>query len=81
VVTINSAVGVEAYLHRKPVILCGQADFHHIADVARDTEELAGLLGREPRKRAYDKFVWWYFAEQCLSTTDPGLVGRFLQRW
>lgn len=81
VVTINSAVGIEAYLHRKPVILCGQADFHHIADVARDAEGLAALLGQAPRRHAYDKFIWWYFADQCLSTTEPDLVGRFLARW
>lgn len=81
VVTINSAVGIEAYLHRKPVILCGQSDFHHIADVARAPEELAAHLAAAPRRRAYDKFIWWYFAQHCLSTTEPDLVARFLARW
>lgn len=81
VVTINSAVGIEAYLHRKPVILCGQADFHHIADVARSPDALKGLLAQAPRRRAYDKFIWWYFAHHCLSTTEPDLVRRFLERW
>ncbi len=81
VVTINSAVGIEAYLHRKPVILCGQADFHHIADVARSADDLATMLRTEPRRRAYDKFIWWYFGHHCLSTTEPDLVGRFLMRF
>lgn len=80
VVTINSAVGIEAYLHRKPVILCGQADFHHVADEARDATTLTDLLKQTPRKRAYDKFIWWYFADQCLSTTEPTLAPRFLER-
>lgn len=80
VVTINSAVGMEAYLHRKPVILCGQSDFHHVADVARSVAGLEGVLRRAPRKRVYDKFIWWYFAKQCLSGADPDLVDRFLQR-
>lgn len=80
VVTINSAVGIEAYLHRKPVILCGQADFHHIADEARDPSQLVAALRTEPRKRPYDKFIWWYFAHNCLSTTEPRLVDRFLER-
>ncbi|OWU69873.1 capsular polysaccharide export protein, LipB/KpsS family [Marinibacterium profundimaris] len=80
VVTINSAVGIEACLHRKPVVLCGQADFHHLAKVAKTPEELAEALGGRPRKRAYDKYVYWYFGLQCLSTTDPALARRFLER-
>jgi hypothetical protein len=80
IVTINSAVGIEAYLHRKPVVLCGQSDFHHVADVARSADDLADILGRAPRKRAYDKFIWWYFGHHCLSSADPDLVDRFLER-
>ncbi len=80
VVTINSAVGIEAYLHRKPVILCGQADFAHIADEAHDPAELVDLLRAEPARRAYDKYIWWYFAHQCLSTTEPHLARRFIDR-
>ncbi len=80
VVTINSAVGIEAYLHRKPVILCGQSDFHHIADVARDRNGLQSILLHEPRKRAYDKFIWWYFGDQCLNGSAPELVERFCNR-
>lgn len=80
VVTINSAVGIEAYLHRKPVILCGQADFAHIADEARNPAALIALLGEDPARRAYDKYIWWYFAHHCLSTTEPHLVRRFLDR-
>ena len=80
VVTINSAVGIEAYLHRKPVILCGQADFAHIADQAHDHAELVAHLRAEPARRAYDKYIWWYFAHHCLSTTEPQLATRFLDR-
>ncbi|MEO9683710.1 MAG: hypothetical protein ABJF86_12600 [Tateyamaria sp.] len=80
VVTINSAVGIEAYLHRKPVLLCGQSDFHHVADVARSVEDLTQTLMRPPRKRAYDKFIWWYFGDQCLSSVDADLADRVLAR-
>lgn len=80
VVTINSAVGIEAYLHRKPVVLCGQSDFHHIAQVARSVEDLGTALQSPMRKRPYDKFIYWYFGLNCLSATDPGLGQRFLQR-
>lgn len=80
VVTINSAVGIEAFLHRKPVILCGQSDFHHIAQVAHNAQELGRFLKQNKRAKAYDKYVYWYFAQHCLSTTDPTLVDRFLDR-
>lgn len=80
VVTINSAVGIEAYLHRKPVILCGQSDFHHIAQVAHNAQDLGRFLKQEKRAKAYDKYVYWYFAQHCLSTVEPDLVDRFLDR-
>jgi hypothetical protein len=80
VVTINSAVGVEAYLHRKPVILCGKSDFHHIAQVAKNAQELGRFLKQEKRAKAYYKYVYRYFAQQCLNTVEPDLIDRFLQR-
>ena len=80
VVTINSAVGIEAYLHRRPVILCGQTDFHHIAQVAHNEQELGRFLQQEKRAKAYDKYVYWYFSQQCLSTNEPQLLDRFLER-
>lgn len=81
VVTINSAVGIEAYLHRKPVILCGQADFHHIADVAKTPEMLAVLLEQVPRGRVFAKYIYWYFGLQCLNATRrPKVIARQVVR-
>ncbi|MDF1853929.1 hypothetical protein [Pseudooceanicola sp.] len=80
VVTINSAVGIEAYLHRKPVILCGQADFQHIADEARSSADLAALLAAPPRNRRYAKYLYWYFGLNCLNAGSGDLVARFLAR-
>ncbi|MGR3635153.1 MAG: capsular polysaccharide export protein, LipB/KpsS family [Shimia sp.] len=82
VVTINSAVGIEAYMHRKPVILCGQADFHHLADVARTPEKLQVLLEQEPRGRVYAKYLYWYFGLQCLdaSRRDKVIARQVVRR-
>lgn len=66
VVTINSAVGIEAYMHRKQVVLCGQADFHHIADIAHSPAELSAALAQAPRGRVYAKYLYWYFAKNCI---------------
>ena len=80
VVTINSAVGIEAYLHRKPVILCGQADFHHIATVAQDAGALSGALQAPPPKRHYAKYVYWYFGVNCINAGAPDVAGQVLGR-
>jgi len=37
-------------------------------------------LKQEKRAKAYDKYVYWYFAQQCLNTVEPDLIDRFLQR-
>ncbi len=80
VVTINSAVGIEAYLHRKPLILCGQSDFHHIAETVQTPAALAAALNAPIKARPYDKFIYWYFAQQCLSVSDTDLMAAFSAR-
>lgn len=80
VVTINSAVGIEAYLHPCPVILCGQADFHHVAVEARDVDALVAALRAPAPQVDYDGFLWWYFGQMCLNAGAPDLVDQFLAR-
>ena len=63
VVTINSAVGVEAMLHRKPVVLCGHADFHHCAVTLRDPAMDAGRVAKAVATTwPYDAYLYWFFA-------------------
>ena len=62
------------------MILCGQADFHHIADVAKSQVDLAKYLTEPIRARPYDKYIYWYFGVQCLSTVEPDLAARFLAK-
>ncbi|WP_139280687.1 capsular polysaccharide export protein, LipB/KpsS family [Shimia gijangensis] len=80
VVTINSAVGIEAYMHRKPVILCGQSDFHHIADVARSPAALTELLKQEPSGRVHAKFLYWYFAQNCVNAGRGNVARQILRK-
>lgn len=78
-VTINSAVGIEAFLHGVPVVLCGQADFHHAAVTVRERREMHAAIGRaEATVWQHDAFLHWYFAEQCLNAGKPSLVADFL---
>jgi len=80
VVTINSAVGIEAYLHQKPVILCGQTDFHHIATTAKTPADLAEALTTPAPRRHYAKYLYWYFGLMCLNAGSRELTQDFLIR-
>lgn len=80
VVTINSAVGIEAYLHRKPVILCGKTDFHHIATTAHDAKDLSAALAAPAPSRQYAKYVYWYFGLNCVNAGSDALVAQVLRR-
>ena len=81
VVTINSAVGVEAMVHRKPVVLCGHADFHHCATMVRSREGMeAGIAAARATDWPYDGFLYWYFGQNAVSATSPQLVDDVLAR-
>ena len=80
-VTINSAVGIEAHLHRVPVVLCGQSDFHHAAVTVRDPSEMdAAIVLAGATNWPHDAFLQWYFADHCLNAGKPSLVQDFLEK-
>lgn len=84
-VTINSAVGIEAMLHRVPVVLCGSADFHHICETvtSRDGME-AGIARAEARKAEgdwpFEAYLHWFYGQMCLDPTAPDFIDRFIAR-
>lgn len=79
VVTINSAVGVEAMLHAKPVVLCGHTDFHHCAVTVKTVDEMdAGVAQAMAQIWPYEAFLYWYFVRHCLSPLRKTLVQDFL---
>jgi Capsule polysaccharide biosynthesis protein len=81
VVTINSAVGIEAMVHRKPVVLCGQADFHHCAVTVREPGALdQAIASARHQDWPHDAYLYWYFAQRCLSATSPTLIDDLLAR-
>ena len=80
-VTINSAVGIEAHLHRVPVVLCGQSDFHHAAVTVTDRRNMdAAIASAETTEWPHDAYLYWYFAQQCLNAGKPSLVTDFLTK-
>jgi hypothetical protein len=74
VVTINSAVGIEAMIHSRPVITCGQADFHHATEVVRAREDVDAAITRaESRSWPHSAYLYWFFHLNCLSMRAPNL--------
>lgn len=80
VITINSATAIEALVHDKPVILCGQADFHHQMQTAKTRDELAALLSDDPSPPQATPYLYWYFRMHCLAGGDDDLTDRFLEK-
>jgi hypothetical protein len=81
VVTINSAVAIEAMVHEKPVILCGAADFHHCAqEVRRPAAMAAALAGAAARDWPHAAFLGWFFGERMIDPRAPDLARRVLAR-
>ena len=80
-VTINSAVGLESMLHRVPVVLCGQADFHHCAVTARAPDRLdAAIAAAQATAWPFARYLYWYFGLNCLNAGKPDLLEDVLAR-
>ena len=76
VAVINSGTGFEALLHKKPVLLFGQSDYHHAAWPINDMNDLRrGLLADGPPINEIEKFLYWFLRQQLLSPLH-GDMGR-----
>ena len=81
VVTINSAVGIEAMLHHRGVVLCGHSDFHHAAVTVRTAAQMDAAIARaRAADWPHDAFVYWYLVQNCLNAGSETLVPDFLAR-
>lgn len=74
VVTINSAVGLEAMIHSCPVITCGQADFHHATQVVRARQDFDAAIAQAQSKTwPHAAYLYWFFRQNCISMRSPQL--------
>ncbi|MGL4322188.1 MAG: hypothetical protein ACRCS3_15125 [Paracoccaceae bacterium] len=76
-VSVNSAAAFEGFLHGKPAVLFGQADFAQFCETVRRPEDFQGALQAAlSRKRDYAAAVYWYFGQQCLHLDAPDFEAR-----
>lgn len=67
VLTVTSAVGFEASLHRKPVVLAGQTDFGQNAITLTDPSRLAeAIAAAMSRDWPHAKFLTWFLRQNCI---------------
>lgn len=78
--TLTSAVGFEAFLHKKPVVLGGQTDFWQNAITATDPGKVAVAMSEAmDRKWPHEKFLVWYLRQMCVEDANWSLP-RVLER-
>jgi capsule polysaccharide modification protein KpsS len=76
VVCVNSGVGLEALLLGKPVITCGETDYHHLTFKAHAPGDLRGLIenARAPDQVTLCRYAKWLFGEQYIDVReDPAI--------
>ena len=78
--SVNSAVALEGFLHRKPAILFGRSDFHHLAETVVRLSDLPSTLDRAlSRDWDFAKMLYWYFSAHSLQVAAPTFPERLLQ--
>lgn len=76
VVCVNSGVGVESVLLGKPVITCGDTDYHHLTQQAHSAQDLRGLLetARAPDEDTTVRYAKWLFGDHYIDMRDDPAV-------
>ena len=79
-VSFNSAVALEGFLHRKPAILFGRSDFHHLCETVTNPADFPDALARSMSRPTggYAKFLHWYFSRQCLNVDGAAFPARLM---
>lgn len=83
VVTQNSAVGVEAIMHQKPVLTCAKTDYHRGSIVCRSGAELREnfAYAREFADTfPFAKYFYWLMHEQMLRPNQEDFALRAAAR-
>lgn len=80
-VSVSSGACFEGFLHRKPAIFFGKTDLSQQAYLAHDAESFSIALEHALNERKdYDKFVYWYLTQQCVSASDQNIAKALLSR-
>lgn len=71
VVTQNSSAGFAGYFWRKPLVLFGRIDFHHIAAKTWESEPAAAIGMATDMTPDYDAYLYWFLQIQAINAGRP----------
>jgi hypothetical protein len=81
-VSINSAAAIEGFLHGKPTILCGRADFAAMGETLIDPDAFTETLQRAlTTSRDYAGWLCWYLTQHAIAIDAPDADTRILARF
>jgi hypothetical protein len=76
-VSVNSAVAMEGFLHRKPAILFGESDFPTLVTRATGAADFPRALDAAlSQDWAYPKMLHWYFSRHTVELAAPDFEAR-----
>ena len=79
VVTVNSGVGAEALLHRKPVIVTGESDYMAATIQVRESKKLIETLSApviSPPEIDFDRFIMNYCSNYMVKLGDRNSLAK-----
>ncbi len=80
VVTQNSSVAFNGYFFRKPALLFGRIDFHHIAVQADMTDLAHGFDSVTRISPDYPGYVHWFWQKRCINAGRPDAEEKIAMR-
>ena len=78
VVTQNSAVVLDGYFHRKPAVLFGKIDFHHISANAYELGTAGAFSTVEKMKPPFSRYLFWFLQEMSINAGRPTAEDQIL---
>lgn len=80
-VSINSGGAFEGFLHKVPAVICGRADFRHRTQTVKTGDAMKEAIETAIAKpMPYEKYVYWFLEENCVSVQSPDMLEKLLQR-
>lgn len=79
VVTQNSTVAFEGLFHRKPAILFGRSDFHHMCQNVHDVGAELAFRNILATQNPYARYVYWFLQENAINAAKPDTGSRIIE--
>jgi hypothetical protein len=83
VFTVNSGVGLEALIHRKPVVVSGRCEYSYAATLVSDAGDLESLIaaGIPNDERRALEFLYFYTRQYAFTLNDLARLERRIDDW